>query len=283
MLALLAETPALWIALSASVGLMVGSFLNVVVHRLPIMLERDWQAQCAELRNEDVPAQQAFNLVVPRSTCPACGHAITWYENIPLLSFMFLGGKCSACTAPIARRYPLVEALSGVLTAVAAWHFGFGWPAVTSFLLIWALIALAFIDLDTHFLPDNITLPLIWLGLLVNLGGGFTSLEAAVIGAVAGYLVLWLVYHLFKLLTGKEGMGFGDFKLLAALGAWFGWQMLPLVIVLSSLVGAVVGVAMILLAGHDRSKPIPFGPYLVLAGLVTLFWGDGLLAAYMGT
>jgi leader peptidase (prepilin peptidase)/N-methyltransferase len=280
--ALIAQTPALWVVLAALLGLLVGSFLNVVIHRLPVMLERDWQAQCAELRNEPLPGLPAYNLVVPRSACPACGHAIPWYENIPLASYALLGGKCSACQAPIARRYPAVEALCGLLTALVAWHFGFAWAAAAAFLLVWTLLALAFIDLDTQYLPDNLTLPLLWAGLLFNLAGGFTDLGSAVIGAAAGYLTLWLVYHLFRMLTGKEGMGYGDFKLLAALGAWFGWQFLPLLVVLSSLAGAVVGISLILLAGHERSKPIPFGPYLVVAGLITLFWGEALLAAYLG-
>ena len=282
MLELFADSPAAWISFAALLGLIVGSFLNVVIHRLPIMLERDWQAQCAELRAEAMPTTEAYNLVVPRSACPQCGHAIAWYENIPVVSYLFLAGKCSACKAGIPVRYPLVEVLSGGMTALVAWHFGFGWQAAAAFLLVWTLLALAFIDFDTHFLPDNLTLPLLWLGLLVNLFGLFAPLDTAVIGAISGYLVLWSVYQLFRLLTGKEGMGFGDFKLLAALGAWFGWKMLPLIIVLSSLVGAVVGVAMILLAGHDRAKPIPFGPYLAMAGLITLFWGEALLTAYLG-
>jgi len=279
---LLAGAPALWAGVAGLLGLMVGSFLNVVIHRLPRMMEREWQAQCAELREETVAETAPFNLVVPRSACPACGHAIAWYENIPLLSYVLLRGKCSACGVAISARYPLVELATGLLTLAAAWQFGFTWQAAAAFVLIWALIALAFIDLDTQYLPDDITLPLLWLGLLVNIGGLFVPLGEAVIGAMAGYLSLWLVYHLFRLVTGKEGMGFGDFKLLAALGAWFGWTLLPLIILCSSLVGAVIGIVLIVLGGHDRARPIPFGPYLVLAGLIALFWGQVLLKLYLG-
>ena len=282
MIELLAASTGLWLGVAALLGLMVGSFLNVVIHRLPRMMEREWQAQCAELRGEAPVAAEPFGLVAPRSACPACGHAIAWYENIPLLSYLFLRGKCSACAVAISARYPLVELGTALLTALAAWQFGFTGQAAAAFVLVWALIALAFIDLDTQYLPDDITLPLLWLGLLVNTTGLFVPLGEAVIGAAAGYLSLWSVYHLFRLLTGKEGMGFGDFKLLAALGAWFGWTMLPLVILCSSVVGAVIGVAMIVLAGRDRARPIPFGPYLVLAGLIALFWGETLLKLYLG-
>lgn len=282
MIELFGQHAALWAVVSGVLGLLLGSFLNVVIHRLPVMMQREWQEQCAELRGEELPEQEPYSLVSPRSACPACGHAIRWYENVPILSWLILRGKCSACSAPISIRYPLVEALTGLLTAYAAWHFGFTWQAGAAFLMLWALVALTFIDLDTFYLPDSVTYPLIWLGLLVNLNGLFVPLESAVIGAAAGYLSLWLVYHLFRMLTGKEGMGFGDFKLLAALGAWLGWTMLPLVILLSSLVGAVIGIGMILFAGHDRAKPIPFGPYLVLAGVIGLFWGKALLAFYLG-
>lgn len=282
MIELLGQHAALWAAVSGVLGLLLGSFLNVVIHRLPVMMQREWQEQCAELRGEELPERETYGLVLPRSACPACGHAISWYENIPILSWLFLRGKCSACSAPISIRYPLVEGLAGLLTAYAAWHFGFTWQAGAAFLMLWALVALTFIDLDTFYLPDSVTYPLIWLGLLVNLNGLFAPLESAVIGAAAGYLSLWLVYHLFRIVTGKEGMGFGDFKLLAALGAWLGWTMLPLIILLSSLVGAVIGIGMILFAGHDRAKPIPFGPYLVLAGVIGLFWGKTLLAFYLG-
>ncbi|HEX8980633.1 MAG TPA: A24 family peptidase [Parasulfuritortus sp.] len=273
---------AVWVSLSAVLGLALGSFINVVVHRLPAMMQRQWQEQCAELRGEELPDQAPYNLLIPRSACPACGHGIVWYENLPVLSWLLLRGKCSACATAIPSRYPIVEALTGGLTAYAAWHFGFSWQAGAAFLLIWALVALTYIDLDTFFLPDSITYPLIWLGLLVNLHNLFAPLDSAVIGAVAGYSSLWIVYQLFRLLTGKEGMGFGDFKLLAALGAWLGWTMLPLIILLSSLIGAFIGIGLIMLAGHDRAKPIPFGPYLALAGLVALFWGKDLVALYLG-
>jgi leader peptidase (prepilin peptidase)/N-methyltransferase len=275
--------PSLSVAAAALVGLLVGSFLNVVIHRLPRMLEREWQAQCAELRGETATTDGPYNLWLPASACPHCGHRIRWYENIPLLSFALLRGRCSACAHPIAWRYPLVEAVSGLLTGYAVWHFGLGAQALTAVVLIWSLLALTAIDLDTHLLPDRITQPLLWAGLLVNWQGVFVPLEDALLGAVAGYLTLWLVYHAFKLTTGKEGMGYGDFKLLAALGAWLGWQMLPLIILASSLVGAVVGIVLITVAGHDRARPIPFGPWLALGGVVALFWGEGLLRLYLGS
>jgi leader peptidase (prepilin peptidase)/N-methyltransferase len=266
---------------SGLVGLLVGSFLNVVIYRLPRMMEQEWQCQCAELRGEEAPQSEAVSLVRPRSRCPACGHAISALENIPLVSWLFLRGKCSACQAAISVRYPLVEAATGLLTAFAAMHFGFGPDALGAILLIWSLIALTFIDFDTTYLPDAITLPLLWCGLLFNLGDTFTDLSSAVIGAMAGYLALWSVYWGFKLLTSKEGMGYGDFKLLAALGAWLGWQMLPLIILLSSVVGAIVGGILILLANRGREVPIPFGPYLAVAGLLALFWGREITRHYL--
>lgn len=279
----LAEIPTeLSIAAAIVLGLLVGSFLNVVIHRLPRMLEREWQAQCAELRGEMPPAAPPYNLWLPRSSCPYCGYGIRWYENIPLLSYVWLRGRCSSCGHAIGRRYPSVEIASGLLAGYATWHFGPGVQALTAIVLVWALLALTVIDLDTHLLPDRITQPLLWAGLLVNWQGVFVPLEDALLGACAGYLLLWLVYHAFKLATGKEGMGYGDFKLLAALGAWLGWQMLPLVILASSLLGSLVGIALIALAGHDRARPIPFGPWLALGGVVALFWGDGLLRLYLG-
>lgn len=282
MIEALAGSPTLWVGVAVLLGLVVGSFLNVVIHRLPRILEREWRAQCAELQGGAAVEAEPFSLSVPRSACPACGHVIAWHENIPVLSYVLLRGRCSACAAAISPRYPLVELLGGLLAGGVAWQYGFTWQAGAAFILVWALIALAFIDFDTQYLPDDITLPLLWLGLLVNLFGLFVPLAEAVVGAAAGYLSLWLVYHLFRLLTGKEGMGYGDFKLLAALGAWFGWTMLPLVILASSLVGALIGIAMILFAGHDRARPIPFGPYLVLAGLIALYWGRDLLKLYLG-
>lgn len=265
-----------WIA--AVFGLCIGSFLNVVIHRLPRMMERDWRAQCAELgaptgTPRDGADLERYNLVVPRSRCPSCGHAITALENIPVVSWLALRGKCSACSAPISARYPLVEVAAGVAAAYAVWRFGASLAALGAMAFSWVMIALAFIDLDTQLLPDDLTLPLLWGGLALNLGGTFAPLQSAVIGAMAGYLSLWLVYWAFKLATGKEGMGFGDFKLLAAIGAWLGWQALPLVILLSSVVGAAAGISLIVFTKHGREHPIPFGPYLAAAGLLALFWG----------
>ncbi len=276
----LRASPELFAGVALVVGLLMGSFLNVVIHRLPKMMEREWQVQCAELRGETVTDIPRFNIVTPRSACPACGQAITALQNIPVVSWLVLGGRCAACKARIPLRYPLVEILTGVLSAFIAWRFGFGVAALGALVLLWSLIALAFIDLDTQLLPDSITLPLLWAGLLFNLFGTFTDLDAAVIGAVAGYLILWTVYWLFKLCTGKEGMGFGDFKLLAAIGAWLGWKLLPAVILLSAGVGAAIGIVLILVARHGRSTPIPFGPYLALGGLAALIWGDSLTRLY---
>lgn len=281
MLLLLQTSPLAFAVLAGILGLLVGSFLNVVIYRLPKMMERDWHAQCAELSGQAPEKSPPFNLLVPRSACPHCGHAISALENIPVLSYLFLRGKCKGCGAAISPRYPIVEAISGILCAYAAWHFGFGWAGLAAIVFVWALIALTFIDFDTQLLPDDITLPLLWLGLLLNLNEVFTSLPNAVIGATAGYLVLWSVYWLFKLATGKEGMGYGDFKLLATIGAWLGWAMLPLVILLSSLVGAVVGVILIVFAKHGRHIPIPFGPYLAGGGLIALFWGQTLTQSYL--
>jgi len=274
--------PLAFTTLAALLGLFVGSFLNVVIHRLPRMLERDWQAQAAELRGEEAPAGERFNLATPRSRCPHCGHLITALENIPVISYVILRGRCRHCNAPISGRYPIVELLSATLSGYAAWHFGFGFAAAGAIIFLWIMVALAFIDLDAQLLPDDLTLPLLWLGLAFNLGGIFTDLPSAVIGAMAGYLALWSVYWLFKLTTGKEGMGYGDFKLLAAIGAWLGWQQLPLTILFSSLVGAVVGIGLIVFARHGRSVPIPFGPYLAAAGILALFWGEQITRAYLG-
>ena len=269
-------------ALCALLGLFVGSFLNVVIHRLPLMMEQEWQAEAAALRGEESnSAQPRFNLATPRSRCPHCGHLIGALENIPVISYMLLRGRCRHCDGPISVRYPLIEALCAGLSWFTAAHFGFGMAGVGALIFVWALIALCFIDLDTQLLPDSITLPLLWLGLLLNLSGTYTDISSAVIGASAGYLSLWSVYWLFKLATGKEGMGYGDFKLLAALGAWLGWQILPLTILLSSLVGAIVGVALIVLRRHGREIPIPFGPYLAAAGLLALYWGAPLTQAYL--
>ena len=257
-------------------GLCVGSFLNVVIHRLPKMMENDWHAQCAELRGEEIPAGEVLSLTRPRSRCPSCQRQISALENIPVISWLALRGKCYGCKSPISPRYPIVEALTGLLSGYVGFRFGFGAASAGMLLFAWALIALTFIDADTQLLPDSITLPLLWCGLLFNIFGIFTDLSSAVIGAMAGYLALWSVYWAFKLVTGKEGMGYGDFKLLAALGAWLGWQMLPLIILLSSLVGAIVGIALILLAKHGRQVPIPFGPYLATAGLIAALGGKTL-------
>ena len=273
--------PAVFPWFCLAIGLCVGSFLNVVIYRLPKIMQRDWELQCAELRGEKPPEQEVFNLARPRSRCPACAHPITALQNIPVASYLALGGKCAACGTRISPRYPLIEALSGLAAAYAAWHFGFGLAAFAAMSFLWCMIALSFIDFDTQLLPDSITLPLVWAGLLLSLGGSFVDLRSAVIGAAAGYLSLWSVYWGFRLITGKEGMGFGDFKLLAAIGAWLGWQMLPLVVLASSFVGAIVGVSLMLFAKHGRNVPIPFGPYLAVAGAIALFWGKPLTDAYL--
>ena len=274
--------PPLFIALAGIIGLLVGSFLNVVIYRLPKMMERDWRIQCAELSGSGVKNDAPpYNLLVPRSACPHCNHTIGALENIPVVSYLLLRGKCKNCRAPISIRYPIVETITGLLTAFAAGHFGFGLAGVAAIAFVWALIALTGIDLDTQLLPDDISLPLLWLGLLFNLFNAFTGLSDAVIGAVGGYLVLWGVYWLFKLTTGKEGMGYGDFKLLAAIGAWLGWQMLPLVILLSSVVGAVVGITLMIALKRGREIPIPFGPYLAGGGLIALFWGTHITQSYL--
>ncbi len=271
------------IALSVVFGLVIGSFLNVVIHRLPKMMERDWHAQCAVLRDEAVPDIETLTLAAPRSRCPHCGHAISAIENIPLLSYLFLKGRCRECKNPISLRYPLVELLTAALFGLAAWRFGYSAMALGAMIFCAIAIALTFIDFDTQLLPDDLTLPLLWAGLLFNLWGTYTSLAGAVIGAIAGYLSLWSVYWGFKLFTGKEGMGYGDFKLLAAIGAWVGWQILPLTILLSSFVGALVGIALIVIARQGRNVPIPFGPYLAAAGVIALFWGKPLTQVYLGT
>jgi len=269
-------------ALAGFLGLIIGSFLNVLIHRLPKMMQAEWVSQCAELRGEPLPESPRYNLMVPRSACPACRHYITATENIPVLSWLMLRGKCSACHTRISARYPVVELLTGLLTLAVVWKFGPTWQAVGGLVFVWALIALAFIDFDTSLLPDSLTLPLLWLGLIFNLASTYTALPEAVVGAIAGYLILWSIFWLFKLATGKEGMGYGDFKLLAAIGAWLGWELLPVTLLLSSVVGAFVGITMIVLIKHDRRVPIPFGPYLAGGGLVALFFGDQLTRAYLG-
>ena len=271
-----------FVLLATLLGLLVGSFLNVIIYRLPVMMQRDWRKQAREiLELPEEPEQGTFNLVLPNSCCPNCGHQIRPWENIPVLSYLFLRGKCAGCKAPISKRYPLIELACGLLSGYVAFHYGFGWQAGGMLLLAWGLLAMSMIDCDHQLLPDALVLPLLWLGLIANQFGLFVSLEEALWGAIAGYLSLWSVYWLFKLLTGKEGMGYGDFKLLAMLGAWGGWQVLPLTILLSSLVGAVLGVIMLRLRNQETSTPIPFGPYLAIAGWIALLWGDQITGTYL--
>ena len=270
----------------ALLGLIVGSFLNVVVWRLPRMLERDWREQAREVLGLAVEpaapkATPTYNLLLPNSQCPHCAHEIRPWENLPLLSYLLLRGKCSSCKAPISARYPVTEVLCAALSGFLAWHFGLGWPLAAMLLLSWGLLAMSLIDMDHQLLPDVLVLPLLWLGLIVNSFGLFTSLTDALWGAVAGYLSLWSVFWLFKLVTGKDGMGHGDFKLLALLGAWGGWQILPLTILLSSLVGAVLGLILLRLRDASTSTPIPFGPYLALAGWIALLWGGQITDSYL--
>jgi leader peptidase (prepilin peptidase) / N-methyltransferase len=292
---LLATSPALFVGTCMMLGLIVGSFLNVVIYRLPVMLERQWREQCAEATGADagattVPAAavQRFNLIVPRSACPECKAPIGALQNIPVLSYLVLKGRCANCGTAISARYPLVEALTGILSALVAWKFGFGWAALAGLVLTWFLVALAFIDLDHQLLPDSLTLPLLWLGLCASLWLPLTAgaavpvaVRSSLTGAVAGYVSLWSVYHLFRLLTGKEGMGYGDFKLFAALGAWLGWQMLLPIILLASAVGAVTGIAMLTIRKQHRSTPIAFGPFLAAAGWLMLLFGQQIVAAYL--
>ena len=289
----LQSTPWLLTACVFVLSLLVGSFLNVVIHRLPIMLDRQWREHARELlaggaAAPSPAASEPYNLVVPRSACPHCGAPITALQNIPVVSWLALGGKCAACKAPISARYPIVELATAVLSAVVAWHFGWHWQTLAALVFTWILVALTVIDLDHQLLPDVLTLPLLWLGLLLTVAWQ-PGLRApapvdpvsAIVGAAAGYLSLWLVYWAFKLATGKEGMGYGDFKLFAAFGAWMGWQMLPLIILLSAVTGAVVGIALIVARGRDRNVPIPFGPYLAAAGWIALLWGPQVVGGYL--
>ena len=270
-----------WAALV--LGLCVGSFLNVVIHRLPKMLERGWRAECAELTGQPLPPDDTYNLVVPRSGCPKCGYRIRAWQNVPVVSWLVLRGKCAGCGTKIGVRYPVVELLAGIGAAYATWRFGASAAALGATLFVWFTIALAFIDQETGLLPDDLTLPLVWLGLLVNLYGAFVPLADAVIGAVAGYLALWLIYQGYKLLTGKEGMGYGDFKMNAAVGAFLGWKMLPLVILLSSLVGLAFGALQMFAARGrwDAGFRFHFGPYLAIAGIVAMFWGEPMVRWYL--
>jgi leader peptidase (prepilin peptidase)/N-methyltransferase len=268
-------------------GLLVGSFLNVVIYRLPIMLERQWKQECSEylkLEDDQQEGNEAFNLVTPRSACPHCGHQITALENIPVLSYLIQKGKCRSCGSKISLQYPLIELLTGVMSVGVIIYFGYSLQALAALFFTWSLIALAIIDLKTTLLPDNITLPLIWAGLILNLQFGlFTDMTSSLYGAVAGYLSLWTLYHVFKILTGKEGMGYGDFKLFAAFGAWLGWQYLPVIIILSSFAGAAIGIGLILFRSRDRNIPIPFGPYLAIAGWIALIWGQDITRAYLSS
>jgi leader peptidase (prepilin peptidase)/N-methyltransferase len=280
-LTLLEANAPLFIGVSSLFGLVVGSFLNVVIYRLPVIMQRSWETQCQELLDQEQTPQDTFNLVTPNSRCPHCGHQIGALENIPVISYLLQRGRCKHCREAISARYPLIELFTALLSGITAWHFGFGLPAVLAIILTWALIAMSFIDIDHQLLPDDITLPFLWLGLLLSIFGFYTDMPSAIIGAVAGYLSLWLVFHIFKLITGKEGMGYGDFKLFALFGAWLGWQALPLILLLSSLVGAVIGVSMVLALGRDRQLPIPFGPYLAAAGWIAMLWGNDITQAYL--
>ncbi|MCW8839809.1 MAG: A24 family peptidase [Gammaproteobacteria bacterium] len=275
--------PMVYIGCMALLGLFIGSFLNVVILRLPVMMQRSWDMQCRELLELEPIAAEKFNLNTPRSRCPNCGHLIRALENIPVLSYLVQRGRCKHCAEKISPRYPLIELFTALLTGIVAWKLGFGWQGAFAILLTWMLIALAFIDIDHQLLPDDITLPGLWLGLGLSLFALFTDMQSALIGAIAGYLSLWLIYHGFRILTKKEGMGYGDFKLFALFGAWFGWQQLPLIILLSSLVGAVIGIAMITFMGRDRQIPIPFGPYLAGAGWLAMLWGHEITTAYINS
>ena len=288
---LLRAEPTFFVTFSVIFGLLVGSFLNVVIHRLPKMMEnaealyfqqrQDLAAGLSETEILAKPQPAKYTIVTPRSACPNCGHHISALENVPVISYLMLGGKCKGCKAKISMRYPLIEAITGALIGAAAYQFGYSYFALFAFIFIFALVALTFIDLDTFLLPDDIVLPLLWLGLLFNLNTGFTDIKSAVIGAVAGYMVLWIVFWAFKLIRGKEGMGYGDFKLLGAIGAWFGWQMLPAVILLSAVVGSVIGIYLMLFMGKNKNHAIPFGPYLALAGIAALFFGQQLMQFYL--
>jgi len=287
---LFTQSPATFIAVVFAFALMIGSFLNVVIFRLPIMMQREWREQCEELAEQPAPTTPGgpFNLVVPRSRCPSCGKPIKAWQNIPVLSYLLLGARCANCRQPISVRYPVVEMLTAVLAGICAWHFGFGWEALMAIGLSCTLVAISMIDVDHQIIPDSIVLPLLWVGLLMSLFHPLTGVETlfispneAITGALAGYLSLWCVYQLFKLITGKEGMGYGDFKLLAALGAWLGWRALPTIILMSAVVGAIIGIVLIVVRGRDRQIPIPYGPYLASAGWITMLWGEAIRNAYL--
>jgi len=287
---LFSQSPWVFVAVAFAFMLIIGSFLNAVIYRLPLMMQRDWREQCDELLSEPAPQlpEGPFNLIVPGSRCPSCGAKIKAWQNIPVLSYVLLGARCAKCQQSISVRYPLVEFFTAALSAVCAWHFGFGWEALMAIGLTAALVTVSMIDIDHQLIPDSIVYPLLWVGLTMSLfyplaeaDTLFIAPRNAIVGALAGYLSLWSVYQLFKLLTGKEGMGYGDFKLLAALGAWLGWQALPTIILMSAVVGAVTGIGMIVFRGRDRAQPIPFGPYLAAAGWITMLWGETLRNAYL--
>jgi leader peptidase (prepilin peptidase) / N-methyltransferase len=279
--------PAFYLSTIFILGLLVGSFLNVVIFRLPIMMESDWKEQCCELLELDAPSsnkdETKFNLIIPRSRCPACNHQIKAIENIPVISYLYLKGKCSQCKNKISIRYPLIELVSAITVTVVAFYFGVSLQTLFAIFLTWALIALTMIDFEHQLLPDDITLPFLWLGIAINLFNVFTDLESSVLGAIFGYGILWIVYIIFKIITGKEGMGYGDFKLLALLGAWFGWQSLPLIIILSSVVGATIGIFLMIFKSHNRNTAIPFGPYLAIAGWISMLWGPYIISTYLNT
>ncbi|WP_281277699.1 prepilin peptidase [Thalassotalea mangrovi] len=291
------QSPLFYFSTVFILGLVIGSFLNVVIYRLPKMLEQEWYCECRELLSQElnekgskalkasrIEAEKSgiLSLSKPASSCPNCGHKIKAWENIPVISWLLLRGKCSSCKEPISIRYPAIELVTGLLSVAIASHYGVTWVTVAMLLLTWCLVALTMIDFDKMILPDQMTLPLVWIGLLLNLNGMFVSIETAVIGAVAGYMSLYTVFWLFKLVTGKEGMGYGDFKLFAVFGAWFGWQLLPLLILMASFVGAIIGISLMVLRNHEGSKPIPFGPYLAIAGWITALWGEGIWQWYLG-
>jgi len=282
MVMLMQQVPVFYFVVVLIIGVLIGSFLNVVIYRLPIMMEKAWLRDCAEsFPDTSLPIdEQPFNLALPRSSCPQCQHLIGASENIPVLSWLLQKGRCKHCACPIPIRYPCIELLTAFMSFCVAWLLPFDWIVLYGLLFTWCLIALAFIDIDTMLLPDQLTLPLLWLGLLVNLSESFVSLESAVLGAIFGYLILWSIYWGFKLLTGKEGMGYGDFKLLAALGAWFGWQALPLIILMASFSGAIIGIMIIMSSQDKQSRPLPFGPYLAIAGWAYLIYGAEITSIY---
>jgi len=283
---LLQAQPVFFVIAMALLGLIIGSFLNVVIYRLPKMMQQDWHEQCCDLlgiNNEKGEEQQHINLIFPASNCPACQHKITALENIPVISYLFLKGRCKSCNVKISPQYPLIEILTGLTTAYITWHFGFSLQTLFALLLTWALICLSVIDLEHSLLPDDITLPFMWLGLACNVFGVFTDITSSLIGAMLGYSILWSIFMGFKVMTGKEGMGYGDFKLLALLGAWLGWQSLPLIILLSSIAASLIGIIMILFRGRDKSVAFPYGPYLAIAGWITLLWGEELIGTYLNS